>query len=185
MKTTIAIMGVCVVFYGQALAQTNRIATNAPIAKTVGSSNEIVTVNGDVYKQVKIEKIDPSGIVITYSVAGGGLSIARLKFTDLPEQIQKRCGYDLKKAEAFKLLEVQAAIELRQKLLADEIVRQQFAAAREESDFQERKLHDLERERANLQQQQNEVQKKMAEAALRRAEQPPIPPQQINIIQNR
>jgi len=88
-----------------------------------GSSNEIATLSGDIYKQVKIEKIDPSGITISYSNSPSGYGISRLKFTALPEQIQKRYGYDPQKAVEFKLLEEKANIEMRQKLLDDEKLR--------------------------------------------------------------
>jgi hypothetical protein len=176
MKMTFAIIGLCVVFCGQAGAQTNHIVTN-----------EIVTISGGVYKQVEIKKVDPSGIVISYSIPSGGLGIARLKFTDLPEQTQKRFGYDPLKAEVFELLEEKSVLEMRQKLVADEIIRQQFAAAREQSDFQARHLIDLEQESAKFQQQQIEIQRKLAEAAMKQAEAAQAaaqqPPAQINMIQ--
>ena len=106
MKTAIAIIGACVVFWGHAGAQTN----------------EITTRDGTTYKSVTVQKIDPDGLTIGYTPAGGGIGAAKVKFENLAESVQTQYGYDPQRAAAYK--------EEQEKLRAEEVRRQ---AAREEA----------------------------------------------------
>lgn len=56
-------------------------------------AEDIQTVDGTVYKDIAIEGVNPSGIDIGYTDAGGNYILRGLKFTNLPADIQKRFGY--------------------------------------------------------------------------------------------
>ena len=80
--------------------------TNAPLRSSnhppqiVGG--EIITHGGIVYKGVVVQKMVPDGIVISYSQTGGGMGIAKLKFTDLSDRLQQEFGYNPTNAMAFE-----------------------------------------------------------------------------------
>jgi hypothetical protein len=132
MKTTAVIIGLCVAILEHALAQTNQIVapivTNAPIKAlpTVTKPTPLVmpkkitTRAGIVYKNTKIARIDPSGLTISYSMAGGGLGITKITFDQLPPDLQKECGYDPQAAAEFQAGEKQAAAQWAAKMTADE-----------------------------------------------------------------
>ncbi len=56
-------------------------------------AEDIQTVDGTIYKNITIEGVNPSGIDIGYTDAGGNYILRGLAFTNLPADIQKRFGY--------------------------------------------------------------------------------------------
>jgi hypothetical protein len=62
--------------------------------------DQIKTVDGRIFKGVKLRHIEPDGISISYEPATGGIGIAKLKFAALPQEIRQRFGYDSEKASA-------------------------------------------------------------------------------------
>jgi hypothetical protein len=146
MKTTIVIIGLCVAIMGHALAQTNQIGapidTNATIQalptvakpKPLVMPKEITTRAGKVYKNTKIERVDPSGITISYSMVGGGLGIAKITFDQLPTDLQRAYGYDAQAAAKFQSGEKQAAAQWGAKMAADEQESKIIIAEREKQE---------------------------------------------------
>ncbi len=63
---------------------------------------EIKTRDGTSYKDVMVQRVDPDGLIISYTPAGGGLGAAKLKFENLPDNLQERYGYNTNKAAAYK-----------------------------------------------------------------------------------
>jgi hypothetical protein len=125
MKTTIVIIGLYVAIMGHALAQTNQIDapidTNAPIkALPVVKPDEITTIAGAVYKNFRIERVDPGGLTVSYSMAGGGLGMTKITFDQLPTEWQMKYGYDIQAAAKFQSGERQAAARWVAKMIADE-----------------------------------------------------------------
>jgi hypothetical protein len=120
MKTTIAIIGLCVVLLGNASAQTNQIATNATIKvaaikpKPFVMPDTLVTKNGDTYQSVKLLQSDPSEITISYSDNENVVQIANVPLEDLPDDLKYHFGYDVKKAADFT-----AKQEAHEKLFAN------------------------------------------------------------------
>ena len=54
------------------------------------SAIELATVNGSIYKNVEVDKVMPDGIVISYTLEGGGWAMTKVLFSDLsPEQRQR------------------------------------------------------------------------------------------------
>ncbi len=79
-------------------------AVTPPAPAAVGTGLEIVDNSGKAYKNVTIRKVDPDGLLIAHS---GG--VKKLPFSDLPEEIQTKYGYDPAKAEQFS--KEQAALQ--------------------------------------------------------------------------
>jgi hypothetical protein len=103
MKTTIAIVGLCVVFCGHALGQTNQIATNNPIAAAIKPKqfvmpDELTTRSGVTYRDIKLLTVSPNKINIRYFDDDGVMQLANITLADLPDDMQKAFGYDPQKA---------------------------------------------------------------------------------------
>jgi hypothetical protein len=125
MKTTIVIIGLCVAVMEHAWAQTNQIAapmdTNAPIKTLpVPTPDEITTIGGAVYKNFRIERVDPGGLTVSFSMAGGGLGMTKITFDQLSSDWQRVYGYDAQAAAEFQSGEKQAAGQWAAKMAADE-----------------------------------------------------------------
>jgi len=88
----------------------------APSAPSGGG--DIVTRSGDTYKNARIQKAAPDGLVIAYTPANGGIGISKIKFKDLPDDLQQQYGYNPTNAAAFEKVETQTMGELRAQLLA-------------------------------------------------------------------
>ncbi|HVM47514.1 MAG TPA: hypothetical protein VMU04_05770 [Candidatus Acidoferrum sp.] len=98
-------------FCGIATAQTN-----------AEFPSRIRTSDGKVYLDTVKLNVYPDGILVSFRPAPGGVGLARLKFKDLPEQLQKQYGYDPKAAADFEKQEAQAAAEWREKAAAGDPV---------------------------------------------------------------
>jgi hypothetical protein len=80
----------------------------------------LITKLGTVYHKFRIERVDPTGVTISYVLDGGGLDMEIVLFNLLPDDWQRRYGYDPKKAAAFDLEQKQAMAQLRVQMIADE-----------------------------------------------------------------
>lgn len=65
-----------------------------------GLARDITTLEGKIYKDCRVSRVDPDSICVLYS--GGG---ARVKFTNLPEQVRAEFGYDAQQAAQFERAE--------------------------------------------------------------------------------
>jgi len=99
-------------------------STSQPAPSTALSSNslprEIVTADGTVYREVRLSRIEPDGLLVEYQPATGGIGMGKLKFARLPASLQKQFGYDPLKASAFEHEQARATAALSQKLRQDE-----------------------------------------------------------------
>jgi S1-C subfamily serine protease len=96
--------------------------------------SEIVTRTGNSYKNVRVQKVDPDGLLIAYTPANGGVGISKVKFEDLPDDLQQRYGYNPTNAAAFEKAERKAAGQLRAQLLAEDAKARSSRLAEELSD---------------------------------------------------
>jgi len=119
MKTTIFVVGLAAVLAELALAQTNPPAVPSGVTNSP-PPDELVTKLGAVYKNFRVERADPGGLVISYTLDGGGIGMEKVPFSFLPDDWQKRYKYDPKKAAQFDLEQKQAMAEWREKMIADE-----------------------------------------------------------------
>jgi len=93
--------------------------TNAPAAKP-DDRPSITTRSGTTYERCKVRRVEPDGLNVFHSKG-----IAKIPFTDLPKEYQKKYGYDPKQASEYS----------RQKAEA-----RRHAAARQEAERQRRQL---------------------------------------------
>jgi hypothetical protein len=118
--------------------------TNAP-----GQASEIITGKGLVYRDVSVQKVEPDGLTIEYKPMGGGMGMAKLKFKELSESLQRQYGYDAEKAAAYESDRIKAVADAGQEARAkgqlEEFVRQQTEVAT------------LEMQRKQLQRAQNDL----------------------------
>jgi hypothetical protein len=91
--------------------------------------SQITTSDGTLYKDAVKLRVDPDGILVRYQPVDGGIGLAKLKFRDLPEDLQKQYGYDPKGAAEFEKQEAQAADQLRSQAAASEAIARYRALA--------------------------------------------------------
>ena len=60
------------------------------------AADDFKTIDGKEYKNVTVSRVEPDGIVITFS-----RGIVKLPFAELSPEIQKKYGYDEEQAKAF------------------------------------------------------------------------------------
>lgn len=120
MKTIIFIIGLSVGLMGQAPAQTNQPEASSEVTNEI-SSDALVTKLGTVYREFRIERVDPAGITISYVPNGGGLGMEQVPFKLLSDEWQQRYGYDPEKAAKFDLEQERAMAQLREQMIAYEL----------------------------------------------------------------
>ena len=65
-------------------------------------TNSITTRDGKTYTNAVIQRADPNGIVIEYVPQPGSVGIAKLKFANLSDELQKRYNYNAANALIFE-----------------------------------------------------------------------------------
>ena len=64
------------------------------------SSDDLATKLGTVYHNFRVERVDPAGITISYIPDGGGLGMETVPSNLLPDDWQRRYGYNPEQAAA-------------------------------------------------------------------------------------
>ena len=72
------------------------------VALGAAETNSITTRDGTTYTNAVIQRADPNGIVIEYALRPGSIGIAKLKFANLPDELQKRYNYNPTNARIFE-----------------------------------------------------------------------------------
>ncbi|PYL80161.1 MAG: hypothetical protein DMF21_09955 [Verrucomicrobia bacterium] len=104
---------------------------------SVSLADDFKTVDGKEYKNAKVSRVEPDGIVITFS---GG--IVKLPFAELSPEVQKRYGFD-------PIAEEKRRAE--QEALEDKQVEEQKAVAREQAEGEKNAEADLTQSREQSQ----------------------------------
>ncbi len=65
-------------------------------------TNEIETATGAIYRNALVEKVEPDGIIVSFTPAGGGLAITRISFDELSDELRKQYGFDPEKKLAYE-----------------------------------------------------------------------------------
>ena len=63
---------------------------------------DITTRSGKVFEDARLERVNPDGIDIGYVNEKGHYVLKGLRFQDLPEELQKKFGYDPEKSRKFE-----------------------------------------------------------------------------------
>ena len=72
------------------------LAILAALSVSIALADDFKTINGKEYKNVKVSRVEPDGIVL---ITKSGIS--KVYFTELPKEVQQRFNYDPKKAAAY------------------------------------------------------------------------------------
>jgi hypothetical protein len=91
--------------------------------------SQITTSDGTLYKDAAKLRVDPDGILVSYQPVERGIGLAKLKFRDLPEDLQKQYGYDPKSAAEYEKQQTQAAEQLRSQVAVSDALAQYRAIA--------------------------------------------------------
>jgi hypothetical protein len=91
------------------------LAILAALCASIALADDFKTTDGKEYKNVTVKRVEPDGIVITFS---GG--IVKLPFIELPKDVQKKYGYDSSAATTYSAGEYQKQTALAQQRKADE-----------------------------------------------------------------
>lgn len=73
------------------------LAILAALSGSIALADDLKTIDGKEYKHVTVNRVEPDGIIITHRSG-----VAKIPFTELPEDVQERFGYDASKVEAEK-----------------------------------------------------------------------------------
>ena len=73
------------------------------LAAWSASARDIRTLDGRVFHNCQVSRVDPDGLCILYP--GGG---AKVKFSNLPESVRRAYGYDPRKAAAYERAQARA-----------------------------------------------------------------------------
>lgn len=65
--------------------------SSGPAAK-VNPTNELVTTDGTIYENVQVEKVQPDGIVISYTLPTGGVAMSKVFYSQLSPQSRQQFG---------------------------------------------------------------------------------------------
>ncbi len=71
-------------------------------AMCAAETNSITTRDGVTYTNAVIQKAYPDGVVIEYAIRPGALGLAKLKFANLPEELQTKFNYSATEAKVFE-----------------------------------------------------------------------------------
>ena len=72
------------------------LAIIAALSASIALADDFKTIDGKEYKNVKVKRVEPNGIVL---VSKSGIS--KVYFVELPKEVQQRFNYDPKKAAAY------------------------------------------------------------------------------------
>jgi hypothetical protein len=66
----------------------------------------ITTLEGKTYEKVILDKVEPDGLLVSFSPVEGGSGTAKLKFRKLPAELRERYGYDAERAADHEAAQV-------------------------------------------------------------------------------
>jgi hypothetical protein len=94
--------------------------TNLPAAAAlVPRGSDLVTTDGTVYRQAQVERVEPDGIAVTFAPPGGGIGMAKLKFRNMPEDVQRQYGYNARQSAEYEAEQERSLKEFRARMWAD------------------------------------------------------------------
>jgi hypothetical protein len=145
----------------------------------VSEITNITTLDGETYTGVKIIKVEPDGLLISYAIAQPGISMTKLSFENLPDSLKERFHYDPSQAVYFQQRRAQAMSELRQKLTAQHEIAVNAENQRIAEGLKQRQIEQEQKIAAA----DAQAAQKRADAEMIQALKPPPPPPEVNVIQ--
>jgi hypothetical protein len=99
--------------------------------------DRISTLDGKTYEKVILDKVEADGLLVLFSPVEGGSGTAKLKFRNLPVELQERYGYDADRAADYEVAQARGEAAWR----AEHAVRmEQMEAVRAERVAWERQM---------------------------------------------
>jgi hypothetical protein len=124
----------------------------------------ITTLDGKTYKDVTVERVDPDGLTVGYPLAGGGTGAVKIKFKNLPEDLQRQYKYDPDKAAAYEARQAQGMAAWRiQRQKEDEAAKRAAIQRAAQAALEQQKKEELEQREKTAQKEMTEQQKKEAQ----------------------
>ena len=80
------------------------------------------------YTSVQVLKVEPDGLLIQFAPSGGGVAMEKVKFENLPEEIQQKYNYDPQKVIAYNKWQKEEQEKAAAKMRADQEQRRALAA---------------------------------------------------------
>ncbi len=116
------------------------LAILAVLSASIALADDFKTTDGKEYKNVTVTRVEPDGIVITHRAG-----VAKIRFTELPTDVQKRFGYDAEKIEAERATATDAARAAEEKQAEERRAaeRERRAAERERAEGEKKAAADL------------------------------------------
>lgn len=138
--------------------------------------------DGQKYDQVKLIRAEPDGLFVSYRPETGGQGMAKLKFYNLSDQIQKHFGYSAEKRAQYEHEQAKAELQWAVWQGNEEEKASKARAENEAERIKMRAYYEslaVERAKADAQRKEAEAEKIKAEAERIKA----LNPTPINIIQ--
>lgn len=95
------------------------VASKAGVVITNANPTEIKTLDGMTYNSIHSLKATTGGLVVQFTPAGGGMGIAKIKYENLPADLQQRFGSDIEKATAYEAEQTKGQAMVAAKMWAD------------------------------------------------------------------
>jgi hypothetical protein len=83
-------------------------------------SSHVKTTAGKVYDKIQVSKVEPDGVVVSYTPEKGGMAITKLFFEELPKNWRDHYGYSSQKAEEFRKQKFNAQVNQSRQWIVDE-----------------------------------------------------------------
>jgi hypothetical protein len=135
----------------------------APGTTNPAPPGEITTLDERTYKGVTVQRVDPDGLTVGYAAAGGGTSAIKIKFKNLPEDLQQQYKYDPDKAAAYEARQAQGMAAWRVQQQKQDEAAKRAAIQRAGQDAFEQQQKELEQQQTKAQPEMTEAQKKEAQ----------------------
>jgi hypothetical protein len=171
MKTTIAIIGLWIACSGITSAQTNQLTTNSVSTNSISKQTEKpLTIGGKLVKTVHLDKVQPDGLLVSYTTTDGGFGTKVFYFENFPASVQKQYGYDPKKAADFEASKKEANAQVSQQMIADDDAAKVTIAERNLKDSEDRLKESEDRAAVLKEQYDDEIKEQQLQAAQRAAD---------------
>src|SRR5580704_11549440 len=106
-------------------------------------SASLSIADGTAYNNITMQRVDPDGLYIEYTLPGGGIGMSKIKFSHLSSDQQKQFGYDANKARDYETQVAKANEDYRQDCIRrEQAALAQKAEQRTQADREERVFND-------------------------------------------
>src|SRR4029077_20524001 len=122
------------------------LAIIAALSASIALADDFKTIDGKEYKNVKVSRVEPDGIVL---ITKSGIS--KVYFTELPKEVQQRFNYDPKKAAAYLRQKAKATRKNNEQLAKERAdIHEWFGDQRQNAQTLQARYQQLQQQEADL-----------------------------------